>query len=610
MNAEVQVLIEEQKIEVANREARLAQAQEELNQIVLSQTLCGKANENQQKIVALQQEMKETIASMHPKVAKLWEKENATAQEVSEINLGWHRVFMPDWLQFENNLLLKSHDYTAYIVGGHLYIMGGSKVISEKRLKPHEPIQQIANRKIEKLASTAQDWKPGAKRVNEIFTALEKKRRIAFDSELWKTLNWGLFDAQTEVLLKRCADNSFIAIVDNGLELIDESDRPDAENQSTQTVETSTTETVLPTAPEVIATIKRLDSENGAKNCLPIFYYRNTYPNLSRKIQDEMLCALAKASKIKLSPLQEVQAYTPEEVEAGIPQDVGGPLFFITVNEDDGDGDKKSTPEPSPTDGKKIQPAPATAPSMTAEKKSEAIDTTPTGEKEAIAPDTTPASNSTNSNVPPGQYRIILTKKRTLEGEYAGTIAGSLGEKSWSIVLDDVCNAIVSIGQANDSVDAEAFILDERLEEMRQVLYKWAKINLKSEIKIKDLSANPVWKCPEKFASATIKGLPVCYKKTERDKTKGVDIILAEVGACRAYFYLPLEGSDRYILGIAELSETNEKGWIQYKDSTVRGQTRFPRYLNPIRETAIAWFQEAAPEWKPEHLKVQLTKKS
>ncbi|NEP46938.1 MAG: hypothetical protein F6K35_50255 [Okeania sp. SIO2H7] len=311
--------------------------------------------------------------------------------------------------------------------------------------------------------------------------------------------------------------------------------------------------------------------------------------------------------------MQEVQAYTPEEVEAGIPQDVGGPLFFITVNENDGDGDKKSTPEPSPTGKEKNQPAF----SGETEKKLETIASETNGHQkkvsstlEAIAPDTTPANNSTNSNVPPGQYRIILTKKRTLEGEYAGTIAGSLGEKSWSIVLDDVCNAIVSIGQANDSIDPKAFLLDERLEEMRQVLYKWAKINLKSEIKIKDLSANPVWKCPEKFASATIKGLPVCYKKTERDKTKKVDIILAEVGACRAYFYLPLEGSDRYILGIAEPSETNKKGWIQYKDSTVRGQTRFPRYLNPIRETAIAWFQEAAPEWKPEHLKVQLTKKS
>lgn len=42
--------------------------------------------------------------------------------------------------------------------------------------------------------------------------------------------------------------------------------------------------------------------------------------------------AFASHEKIELSSLQHVTTYTPEQIDAGIPQDISGPLFFIVVN--------------------------------------------------------------------------------------------------------------------------------------------------------------------------------------------------------------------------------------------------------------------------------------
>lgn len=84
---------------------------------------------------------------------------------------------------------------------------------------------------------------------------------------------------------------------------------------------------------KVLQTIQSLDQELGTENYLPIFHLRQKLETvLSRNQLDQVLYRLQRNDQIELSSLQEVTAYTPEQIDAGIPQDIGGPLFFIAVN--------------------------------------------------------------------------------------------------------------------------------------------------------------------------------------------------------------------------------------------------------------------------------------
>lgn len=85
-----------------------------------------------------------------------------------------------------------------------------------------------------------------------------------------------------------------------------------------------------PTDSEILAVIRDLDQNLGTNNYLPIFHLRHKLqPPLSREELDLALYRLEKSDQIELSSLQEVSSYTPEQIEAGIPQDIGGSLFFI-----------------------------------------------------------------------------------------------------------------------------------------------------------------------------------------------------------------------------------------------------------------------------------------
>ncbi|NEP82390.1 MAG: hypothetical protein F6K39_32120 [Okeania sp. SIO3B3] len=85
-----------------------------------------------------------------------------------------------------------------------------------------------------------------------------------------------------------------------------------------------------PTDSDILAVIRDLDQNLGTNNYLPIFHLRHKLqPPLSRKELDRALYRLEKSDQIELSSLQEVRSYTPEQFEAGIPQDIGGRLFFI-----------------------------------------------------------------------------------------------------------------------------------------------------------------------------------------------------------------------------------------------------------------------------------------
>ena len=85
-----------------------------------------------------------------------------------------------------------------------------------------------------------------------------------------------------------------------------------------------------PTDSEILAMIKDLDHKLGTDKYLPIFHLREKLqPSLSRTEVDRALYRLEKSDQIELSSLQEVRCYTLEQIEAGIPQNIGGRLFFI-----------------------------------------------------------------------------------------------------------------------------------------------------------------------------------------------------------------------------------------------------------------------------------------
>jgi DNA-binding PadR family transcriptional regulator len=84
---------------------------------------------------------------------------------------------------------------------------------------------------------------------------------------------------------------------------------------------------------EILQVIQKLDRELGTDNYLPIFHLRQKLqPALSRDELDKALYHLQSKDLIELSSLQEASTYTSEQVEAGIPQNIGGPLFFISIN--------------------------------------------------------------------------------------------------------------------------------------------------------------------------------------------------------------------------------------------------------------------------------------
>ena len=87
-----------------------------------------------------------------------------------------------------------------------------------------------------------------------------------------------------------------------------------------------------PTDSEILAVIQDLDHNLRTDNYLPIFHLRQKLqPPLSREELDRALYRLERSDQIELSSLQEVRSYTPEQIEAGIPQDIGGRLFFIIL---------------------------------------------------------------------------------------------------------------------------------------------------------------------------------------------------------------------------------------------------------------------------------------
>lgn len=104
--------------------------------------------------------------------------------------------------------------------------------------------------------------------------------------------------------------------------------------QSTKSAKAiATAATEKPNDEEILQIIRDLDYEKGTENFLPIYYLRQKLqPPLSREELDNALYRLQRENKIELSSLVDSTPYTQEQIEAGIPQNIGGPLFFIILN--------------------------------------------------------------------------------------------------------------------------------------------------------------------------------------------------------------------------------------------------------------------------------------
>ena len=88
-----------------------------------------------------------------------------------------------------------------------------------------------------------------------------------------------------------------------------------------------------PSDEEILQIVRNLDRDLGTENYLPIFHLRQKLqPPFSREELDRALYHLQRNDQIELSSLVDPTPYTKEQIDAGIPQDVGGALFFITAN--------------------------------------------------------------------------------------------------------------------------------------------------------------------------------------------------------------------------------------------------------------------------------------
>ena len=210
--------------------------------------------------------------------------------------------------------------------------------ITDKELKVLEKISKAAAKvspsQIKISSLKAPEKEAILKTLSErgLIDAEIKRQRIK--AEVWLTER-GLEYLREDYSPKGAATIS-LDLLNNYVRFLRKSlhDKPEQVFTSAHQSEESLLETIVNISDEeILETIRRLDRELGTDNYLPIFHVRQKLqPPLSRDELDKALYRLQASDKIELSTLQEASAYTPEQIDAGIIQNIGGPLFFISVN--------------------------------------------------------------------------------------------------------------------------------------------------------------------------------------------------------------------------------------------------------------------------------------
>jgi predicted transcriptional regulator len=103
-------------------------------------------------------------------------------------------------------------------------------------------------------------------------------------------------------------------------------------HQQPQQTPSATAPMNQPSDEQILQVIRDLDQKLGTGNYLPIFHLRQKLePPLSSEDLDEALYRLEGNDQIELSALVEASRYSQEQINAGIKQRSGSPLFFIKV---------------------------------------------------------------------------------------------------------------------------------------------------------------------------------------------------------------------------------------------------------------------------------------
>ena len=203
------------------------------------------------------------------------------------------------------------------------------------------PISATELKVLEKISKAAGKIKPSeiakvkASDREKILSSLADRGLIAVEiqrkrqnAEVWLTPR-GLEYLRDEYTAKGTNPAISLDMLTNYLRFLRKSLR--AQSDVLQTVPTITE--LKPSDEEILQIVRNLDREAGTENYLPIFHLRQKLqPPLSREELDQALYRLQRHDQIELSSLVDPTPYTPEQIDAGIAQDVGGPLFFIVVN--------------------------------------------------------------------------------------------------------------------------------------------------------------------------------------------------------------------------------------------------------------------------------------
>lgn len=198
--------------------------------------------------------------------------------------------------------------------------------ISEKELKVLEKISKTSGIAPSKISVQIKGKKLSASERSTILQSFRDRGLIEVETKLKKTGGeiW-LTDRGKECLQK--LDDYFQTLRKSTVGSI--VTPPDEVRPSTETAVKST----KPSDREILQIIQDLDVALGTENYLPIFHLRQKLqPPLSREELDRALYSLQRNDQIELSSLVDPTPYTAEQIDSGIPQDVGGCLFFIVVN--------------------------------------------------------------------------------------------------------------------------------------------------------------------------------------------------------------------------------------------------------------------------------------
>lgn len=123
-----------------------------------------------------------------------------------------------------------------------------------------------------------------------------------------------------------------INISSNNKVSLDQSSQLKITSNKTEKINENINNNNKPSITEVLETIIQLDKEFNSDNYLPIFYIRNKYQSiLNREELDTILYSLQKQNKLSMSRLVDASQYNSEQYDAGIPQKIGGPIFYLIV---------------------------------------------------------------------------------------------------------------------------------------------------------------------------------------------------------------------------------------------------------------------------------------